>query len=56
MKILGLGLKPCEVSDKGKAHLAVRAVQEHVGRSDGTITRLICDDKGARYTPPHTGS
>ena len=52
MKILGLGLKPCEVSDKDKAHLAVHAVQENVERSDGTITRLICDDKGAPHAAP----
>ncbi|KAL1515656.1 hypothetical protein AB1Y20_002274 [Prymnesium parvum] len=49
MKILGLGVKPCEVSDVHKAHLAVRAVQEQVARFDGTITRLICDDKGTRF-------
>ena len=47
--MLGLGLRPCEVADKDRAHLAVRAVQQEVARFDGTITRLICDDKGTRF-------
>ena len=49
MKVVGLGLKNCEVADKGTAHRAVSAVQLHVTRHDGTITRLITDDKGTRF-------
>ena len=49
MKVLGLGLKPCEVADLATAHEAVRVVQERVQRFDGVITRLICDDKGTRF-------
>ena len=49
MKVLGLGPKPCEVADKNTAHEVVRVVQERTQRFDGTITRLICDDKGTRF-------
>ena len=49
MKVLGLGPKPCEVADLDTAHKAVRIVQERMARFDGTITRLICDDKGTRF-------
>lgn len=49
MKVLGLGARPCEVADLDTAHRAVRVVQEQVMRFDGTITRLICDDKGTRF-------
>jgi len=49
MKILGLGLKPCEIAELQRAHEAVHAVQKSIARFDGTITRLICDDKGTRF-------
>ena len=49
MKVVGLGLKNCEVADKETAHCAVSAVQLHIKRHDGTITRLITDDKGTRF-------
>ena len=49
MKVNGLGLKPCEVADLHTAHKATQIVQQHVQKHDGTITRLICDDKGTRF-------
>ena len=49
MKILGLGPKPCDVEDLQQIHQVVRAVQMAIHKFDGTITRLICDDKGVRF-------
>ena len=49
LTVLGLGLKPCEVAELQRAHKAVQAVQRSMQRYDGTITRLICDDKGSRF-------
>jgi len=49
MKILGLGPKPCDVEDLQQIHQVVRAVQMAIHKLDGTITRLICDDKGVRF-------
>ncbi len=49
MKINGLGPKPCEVTDLAKASEVCGIVQERMQRFDGTITRLICDDKGTRF-------
>ena len=49
MKINGLGPKPCEVSDLAKASQVCGIVQERMQHFDGTITRLICDDKGTRF-------
>ena len=49
MKVVGLGRRPCEVADLMTCHEAVKIVQESVKKFDGTITRLICDDKGTRF-------
>ena len=49
LKVLRLGPTPCEVAELGTVHRAVRAVQESVIKHGGTVTRLICDDKGARF-------
>lgn len=49
LKVLRLGPTPCEVSELGTVHRAVSAVQEAVIKHGGTVTRLICDDKGVRF-------
>ena len=49
MKVVGRGRRPCEVADLMTCHEAVKIVQESVKKFDGTITRLICDDKGTRF-------
>ena len=49
MKLLGLGPKPCDVESLEIVHEATRATQRAIQRYQGTITRLITDDKGTRF-------
>ncbi len=49
LKVLHLGPTPCEVAELDTVHRAVSAVQEAVIKHGGTVTRLICDDKGVRF-------
>ena len=48
-RIEGLGATACEVQRTDAAHATVCAVQRGVERHGGSITRLICDDKGVRF-------
>lgn len=47
--MIGLGPKPSDVHSLELVHRATRATQHAVQRYDGTITRLITDDKGTRF-------
>jgi hypothetical protein len=49
LKVLHLGPTPCEVAELDTVHRAVSAVQEAAIKHCGTVTRLICDDKGVRF-------
>ena len=49
MQVLGLGPKPCDVMSLEAVHQATQATQLAIQRYDGTITRLITDDKGTRF-------
>jgi len=49
MKVVGLGPKPADVYSLDLVHRATRATQHAIQRYDGTITRLITDDKGTRF-------
>ena len=49
LKVLHLGPTPCEVAELDTVHRAVSTVQESVIKHGGTVTRLICDDKGVRF-------
>jgi len=49
LKLLGLGDKTCEVAGLAPCQAAVSLVQRVVFEHGGSITRLICDDKGTRF-------
>ena len=49
MQVLGLGPKPCDVENLEIVHRATSATQRAIQKYDGTITRLLTDDKGTRF-------
>ena len=49
MQVLGLGPKPCDVNSLEVVQQATFSVQKAIDKYDGTITRLITDDKGTRF-------
>ena len=49
VQVLGLGPKPCDVNSLEVVQQATFSVQKAIDKYDGTITRLITDDKGTRF-------